>query len=40
MIDLFSDQGGFVFNTEHNIMPDVPPENIIAMYRAVADARK
>ncbi len=40
MIDIFSDNGGFVFNTEHNIMPDVPPENIIAMYRAVADARK
>ncbi|HHV12219.1 MAG TPA: methyltransferase [Clostridiales bacterium] len=40
MIDIFSDNGGFVFNTEHNIMPDVPPENIIAMYRAIADARK
>ena len=40
MIDIFNQDGGFVFNQEHNIMPDVPPENIIAMYEAVADARK
>lgn len=40
MIDIFNQDGGFVFNTEHNIMPDVPPQNIVAMYRAVADARK
>lgn len=39
MIDIFSKDGGFVFNQEHNIMPDVPPENIVAMYKAVADAR-
>lgn len=39
MIDIFSNEGGFVFNQEHNILPDVPPENILAMYRAVADAR-
>jgi uroporphyrinogen decarboxylase len=35
MIDIFLKDGGFVFNTEHNIMPDVPPENMMAMYRAV-----
>lgn len=40
MIDIFNQDGGFVFNQEHNIMPDVPPENIVAMYQAVADARK
>lgn len=40
MIDIFAQDGGFVFNQEHNIMPDVPPENIVAMYRAVEDARK
>ena len=39
MIDIFASDGGFVFNQEHNILPDVPPENILAMYRAVADAR-
>lgn len=40
MIDIFNQDGGFVFNQEHNIMPDVPAENIIAMYQAVADSRK
>lgn len=39
MIDIFAPDGGFVFNQEHNILPDVPPENILAMYQAVADAR-
>ena len=29
MIDIFMKDGGFVFNQEHNIMPDVPPENIL-----------
>lgn len=38
MIDVFHQDGGFVFNQEHNIMPDVPPENILAMYRAVRDS--
>jgi uroporphyrinogen decarboxylase len=27
--------GGFVFNTIHNILPDVPPENIEAMFAAI-----
>ena len=40
MIDIFYKDGGFVFNTEHNILPDVPPENIMAMYKAVENARK
>ncbi len=34
-IDIFFVDGGFVFNQEHNIMPDVPPENIEAMMKAV-----
>ena len=37
MIEIFHKDGGFVFNQEHNILPDVPPENILAMYRAVRD---
>lgn len=37
MMDIFMKDGGFVFNQEHNIMPDVPPENIVAMYRAVGE---
>lgn len=38
-IETFSPGGGFVFNTVHNIMPDVPPENIIAMYEAIDEYR-
>ena len=34
-MEIFSKGGGFVFNTVHNILPDVPPENIVAMYEAV-----
>ena len=29
--------GGFVFNTVHNILNDVPPENIIAMWEALQE---
>jgi uroporphyrinogen decarboxylase len=35
LIETFAPGGGFVFNTVHNIMPDVPPENIDAMFEAV-----
>jgi len=34
-MEILSQGGGFVFNTVHNILPDVPPENIVAMYKAV-----
>ncbi len=34
-LDIMAPGGGFVFNTIHNIMPDVPPENIVAMFEAV-----
>jgi uroporphyrinogen decarboxylase len=34
-LEIFSKGGGYVFNTVHNIMPDVPPENIVAMFRTV-----
>ena len=37
-IEIFNQDGGFIFNTEHNIMPDVPPENILAMIKAVQEA--
>ncbi len=32
LIDIFSPGGGFVFTQVHNIQPNVPPENIIAVY--------
>ena len=34
-IDIFNKDGGFVFNQIHNILSDVPPENIVAMFEAV-----
>ncbi len=36
-IEIFSKDGGFVFNTVHNILPDVPPENILAMFETVEE---
>ncbi|MBN1834738.1 MAG: methyltransferase [Spirochaetales bacterium] len=35
-LEIFSPGGGFVFNTVHNIMPDVPPENVVAMFDEIA----
>ncbi len=34
-VDTFAPGGGFVFNTVHNILPDVPPQNIVAMFDAI-----
>jgi len=34
-LEIFSPGGGFVFNPIHNIMPDVPPQNIVAMFEAI-----
>jgi uroporphyrinogen decarboxylase len=33
-IDIFSKGGGFVFNPIHNILANVPPENVIALFEA------
>jgi uroporphyrinogen decarboxylase len=38
-IEALSPGGGFVFNTIHNILPDVPPQNIVAMFEAVDEYR-
>ena len=32
LIGIFKPGGGFVFNQVHNIMGDVPPENVVALY--------
>jgi uroporphyrinogen decarboxylase len=32
---IFAPGGGFVFNTIHNILPDVPPQNVVAMFDAL-----
>ena len=34
---IFAPGGGFVFQQVHNIMADVPPENVVAMFDAVAE---
>ena len=39
-LEVFALGGGFVFNPIHNIMPDVPPENIVAMFEAVEEVNK
>ena len=36
-LEIFMPGGGFVFNTVHNILPDVPPENIVAMFDAIRE---
>jgi uroporphyrinogen decarboxylase len=36
-IDILFKDGGFVFNTVHNILHDVPAENMMAMYKAVSE---
>jgi uroporphyrinogen decarboxylase len=36
-IEIFAKGGGFVFNQVHNILADVPSENIIAMFEAAYD---
>lgn len=36
-IEIFHKDGGFVFNTVHNILPDVPPENIMAMFEVIRE---
>ena len=34
-VEIFAPGGGFVFNTVHNILPDVPPQNVVAMFEAL-----
>ena len=34
-LEMLSPGGGYVFNTIHNIVADVPVENLLAMYKAV-----
>jgi uroporphyrinogen decarboxylase len=34
-VAMFRPGGGFVFQSVHNILADVPPQNIVAMYDAL-----
>ena len=36
-LDILLPGGGFVFNTVHNILADVPPQNIVAMFEAIRE---
>jgi uroporphyrinogen decarboxylase len=36
-MEIFSPGGGFVFNSIHNVTPEVPPENVLAMFEAVSE---
>lgn len=39
-LEILMPGGGYVFNPIHNIMPDVPPENIVAMFEATQEFYK
>jgi len=36
-LEIFSRGGGYVFNSIHNILPDVPPENVVSLFDTVAE---
>ena len=36
-LELFAPGGGYVFNTVHNILPEVPPQNVVALFEAVEE---
>jgi uroporphyrinogen decarboxylase len=36
-LDIFAPGGGFVFSTVHNILPEVPPENVVAVFDAIKE---
>lgn len=38
-IEIFSKNGGFVFNSIHNVQSNVPTENLLAMFQAINDSR-
>lgn len=38
-LGIFAKNGGYVFATKHNVMANVPAENLRAIYRAVKDNR-
>ncbi|HEY5584571.1 MAG TPA: uroporphyrinogen decarboxylase family protein [Ruminiclostridium sp.] len=40
MIDIFSPNGGFIFNQVHNIQSNISPEKIIALYKTAIENRK
>jgi len=39
-IDVFASGGGFIFNQIHNILANIPPENVIAMFESAYEYGK
>jgi hypothetical protein len=39
-IDIFNQDGGFVFNSVHNVQSNVPVDNMLAMFKAIKDSGK
>ncbi len=39
-LEIFAPDGGYVFNVIHNILPDVPSENVVALFDAVHEFSK
>ena len=37
-IEIFNQDGGFVFNTIHNVQANTPVQNMLALLRALADS--
>jgi len=37
IIEIYAPQGGYILGPSHNIEPDTPPENIVAMYEAAQE---
>jgi uroporphyrinogen-III decarboxylase len=37
--EIFGRDGGFIFNTVHNIQGNVPVRNVVAMYEALKEMR-
>jgi uroporphyrinogen decarboxylase len=33
-LDIFAPGGGYVFNTIHNVLAEIPPENVVACFDA------
>ena len=38
-IETFAPGGGYIFNQVHNVQAEVPPENVVAMFEALAEYR-
>jgi uroporphyrinogen decarboxylase len=38
VVRYLGNEGGYIFNSTHNITAEISPEKIIAMYKAASDA--